>query len=422
MTSSLPISNGKLAGPSVMDDARVARIFATFDGDGERTRIVGGAVRNSILREAVSEIDFATTALPHEIIRRADAAGLRSVPTGLEHGTITVIVAGTPFEITTLREDVETDGRRARVRFGRSFEHDALRRDFTINALSLDAEGHIHDYTGGLDDIAARHVRFIGEARQRIREDYLRILRFFRFHAAYGRDTMDADAFHAIIAEREGLAILSRERVRAELMKLLLAARAPDVIADMSHAGILQPILGGIALPRRLAALCAIERAARPAPDAELRWIALFVQVREDAERLRERLRMSNAETQRGVDAARALERLHNRSQPPAPSELREMLFEFGQQGALDAMQLAQAESDAPADDAAWANARAFLSDTPVPTLPFRGSDLMARGVPPGQAIGKTLKHLQARWIRAGFPKDPATLAQLLQETLDRPD
>jgi poly(A) polymerase len=420
MTEDRASANDRPSCAALLDAAHVKRIFETFVGAGEDTRIVGGAVRNAVLGAPVHEIDFATTAVPREIIRRAAAAGLRSVPTGIEHGTVTVIVEGVPFEMTTLREDVETDGRRARVRFGRSFEHDALRRDFTVNALSLDAQGRIHDYTDGLADIAARKVRFIGVARQRIREDYLRILRYFRFHAAYGRGPMDAEAFHAIVAERDGLALLSRERVRAELMKLLVTPGAAAVTSIMSDAGLLQPILGGIAWPRRLERLAAIDAAEQP--DAELRWIAAFVQVREDAERLRDRLRLSNAETQRALDAAGALEPLHGLQVPPDPAELRRMLFERGRQAALDAVVLAQAQVPAPANDAAWAHARAFLRDTPVPVLPFNGSDLMARGVPAGRAIGQALKSLQARWIRAGFPKDPAVLARLLQDALERPN
>ncbi len=418
MTASLPIKDGRLVAASFFDDERVAAVFRLFDGDGEETRIVGGAVRNAILCAHVDEIDFATTALPDEVIGRAKRAGLRCIPTGIEHGTVTVMVEGTPFEITTLREDIETDGRRATVRFGRSFEQDALRRDFTINALSLDSSRRVHDYTNGLADLEAHRVRFIGTAAQRIREDYLRILRFFRFHAAYGTGPMDAEAFNAIIAERNGLESLSRERVRAELLKLLVTTRAADVVGAMSDAGILQPILGGIALPARLARVIELEACQNATPDAELRWIAAFVMLREDAERLRERLRLSNAETQRALEAAGALERLHGRASPPPPGELRTLLFEAREKGSQDALCLAHAESTASAEDEAWARAAAFLRDTPAPALPFRGADLIARGIPPGQGLGRTLKTLQARWIRAGFPKEPSELARLLDETL----
>ena len=169
----------KIASPSFLDDARLRRLFEALDGNGEEVRVVGGAVRNHFMGRPVTEIDLATTALPETIIARAQAAGLKSVPTGIEHGTVTIVVDHIGFEITTLREDVETDGRRAKVIFGRDFKADALRRDFTFNALSVSADGSVYDETGGLDDIKTKHVRFIGDPATRIREDYLGILRYF---------------------------------------------------------------------------------------------------------------------------------------------------------------------------------------------------------------------------------------------------
>ena len=300
-----------------MDDPKLARVFAALDWPGEETRVVGGAIRNALIGEPVSEIDLATTASPELVLACAKRARLKCVPTGIEHGTVTLIVEGRPFEVTTLREDVETDGRRAKVRFGRDFEADAWRRDFTINALSAGRDGHIFDYTGGLADLAARRIRFIGSARPRIREDYLRILRFFRFHAAYGEGPMDAEAFAAIIAERQGLAQLSRERVRAELLKLVVARRGPEVAADCADAGLLGP----------LSAVLPIRRASRGSPPSKpraamrpmrsLRLAALAVAIGEDADRLRERLRLANDEHERLLQAAVALVPLHGRDQPP---------------------------------------------------------------------------------------------------------
>ena len=338
----------------------VRRVLATLDGDGEETRVVGGAVRNALMGAPAPDVDFATTATPDVMMARAAAAGLRTIPTGVEHGTVTFLVDGETFEVTTLREDLETDGRRAKVLFGRSFEHDALRRDFTINALSLGADGALHDYAGGLADLAARRVRFIGEARQRIREDYLRSLRFFRFHAAYASGPPDADAFAAIVREREGLRTLSRERVRAELLKLLAAPGAAGVVADMSDTGLLQPLAGGIVLPARLARVIDIEAARGEAPDTIRRLIALCVLVTEDAERLRDMLRLSNLEASR---ARRAAEARLARADPPAPRELYAMLFEHGRVAARDALTFAQAGSGALADDAGWLSAWRFLSD-----------------------------------------------------------
>ena len=214
-------------------DGPVARLLALLDRDGEEARAVGGAVRNALLGMPVEEVDVATTAVPEEVVRRVEAAGCKAVPTGIAHGTVTVIVDHTPVEVTTLREDVETFGRKARVAFGRDWKADAERRDFTINALSARADGVVHDYVGGLADIAARRVRFIGDPLQRIAEDYLRILRFFRFQAWFGDGAPDAAGLHACIASRAGLETLSRERVRMELMKLLARpARDGDARGD----------------------------------------------------------------------------------------------------------------------------------------------------------------------------------------------
>ena len=192
-----------------------------LDRDGEEARVVGGAVRNALLGLGADEIDVATTAVPEEVVRRVQAAGFKAVPTGIEHGTVTVVADKIPFEVTTLRQDVETYGRHAKVAFGRDWKADAERRDFTINAFSARADGTVYDYVGGLADLKARRVRFIGDPQQRIEEDYLRILRFFRFHAAYGTsDHPDREGLEACIAGRDGLDHLSRERVRMELMKL----------------------------------------------------------------------------------------------------------------------------------------------------------------------------------------------------------
>src|SRR5947207_1737523 len=190
-----------------------SRVLALLNGEGEEARVVGGAVRNALLKSPIGDIDIATTALPDEVIRRAKAAGIKSVPTGIEHGTVTLVVDSQPFEVTTLREDTETFGRKAKVAFGRDWVRDAERRDLTINGLSVDAEGRVHDHVGGLDDIAARRVRFIGDPNQRIAEDYLRILRFFRIHAAYGVGQPDRAGTLACIKARAGLGTLSAERV-----------------------------------------------------------------------------------------------------------------------------------------------------------------------------------------------------------------
>ncbi len=397
------------AARALLADPKLARVLAVLDRDGEQARVVGGAVRNALLGRPVSDHDVTTTATPDVVTRRATAAGLRVVPTGIDHGTVSVLVAGTPFEVTTLREDVETDGRHAVIRFGRDFERDALRRDFTVNALSLGADGTIHDYASGLADVEARRVRFIGDPATRIREDFLRILRFFRFSADYA-DGLDDAGLAASVAERAGLARLSRERVRQELLKLLVARRAAPVVATMAEAGLLEPLLAREARPGRLARLVAIE----PGADALARLAALAASGPADAEGLREALRLSKAEAARIEGATAAFARLGECDDAPPHRRLREILFDHGRRAALDGLALAWTEGAAASDDAAWASARAFLADAPEPRFPFSAADLLARGMVPGRALGESLKRLRAEWIGAGFPQDPDALAALL--------
>ena len=251
------------------------RVLALLNGNGEEARVVGGAVRNALMGLPVGEIDVATTAPPEEVMRRAASARIKSIPTGIEHGTVTLVVEGRPFEITTLREDVETFGRRAKVAFGRDWARDAERRDFTINGLSVDSDGTVHDHVGGLDDIAAKRVRFIGDPDRRIAEDYLRILRFFRIHAAYGAGEPDRNGHLACIRGRAGLVTLSAERVRAEMLKLLVAEGAVEAVVAMEDGGLLLALLGGVSYRGPLAAMMAAERALELAPDPIRRLAAL---------------------------------------------------------------------------------------------------------------------------------------------------
>ncbi|MGH6821955.1 MAG: CCA tRNA nucleotidyltransferase [Methylocella sp.] len=400
---------------ALFDDQALLGVFAALAEEGEETRIVGGALRNALLGRPVHEIDLATTLVPKAIMARANAAGLRVIPTGVAHGTVTVLALKRPFEVTTLREDIATDGRHAKVLFGRDFKTDALRRDFTINALSMTRDGRLFDYTGGLDDIEARKVRFIGEPARRIAEDYLRILRFFRFSADFGEGPLDSAGRLAAIRQREGLARLSRERIRAELLKLLSARQAARVCADFCADGLLHPLIASVPDPARLRRVVAIV----PPQDPLLRLGALCVKLPEDAARLRERLRLSNAEAERLESAALALTSLHGLNEPPKPDGLRDLLFRHGRQAAGDAIVLAEADARA-GHDGDWERARKFLQDTEEPRLPFSGADFIARGITEGRAIGNALEELQARWIKAGFPTDPARLARLLDETLRR--
>jgi poly(A) polymerase len=390
----------------------VGAILDLLERDGEEARVVGGAVRNTLLGEPVEDIDVATTALPRTVAQRAGAAGLRTIPTGIEHGTVTVIAEGRTFEVTTLRADVETDGRRAKVAFGRDWRTDALRRDFTINALSAGRDGIVHDYAGGRDDLAARRVRFIGDPRARIREDFLRILRFFRFHAAYGRGVPDPDGLGAAIDERAGLALLSAERVRQEFLKLLAAPGAVRVIVVMADCDILQDLLGGVPRTARFRTLVATETLLGLRPDPILRLTALGTFIPEDAERLRMRMRLSNREFDRLTDSAEAKFDLDAEERA-----WRAALYRSGRVAYRDAVLLAAA--DAPeADGARLLKAHTLPERWTVPKMPVTGADLLARGLAAGPAIGEALRAIEQRWIAADFPTAPATVTAIVDATL----
>ena len=392
----------------------VQACLAALDAPGEETRLVGGCVRDALLGATVSDIDLATTHPPGAVIERARAAGIKAVPTGIEHGTVTLVVAGEPHEVTTLREDVETDGRHAVVRFGRDFARDAERRDFTINALSLDARGRLHDTTGGVGDLAAGRVRFIGDAATRLREDALRLLRFFRFHARYGRGAPDADGLAAAIAARDSLDRLSRERVRAEFLKLLLAPRAVEAVATLSETGLLLRILGGVGELGRLAR-CAADP---PRLDAIARFAALAVRTSEDADRLQASLRLSRAEHARLADYAATLAVLHDR--PVIEVEAVPALVATHGAGPLRELLTALAGEPRPrVTPAAHAALDRMAEAGTRPTFPVAGADLVARGVPPGRAVGLGLKAARELWLASGCPDDAEARERLIARALE---
>ncbi|MGA8991197.1 MAG: CCA tRNA nucleotidyltransferase [Rhodoplanes sp.] len=385
----------------------LADVLAALNGDGEEARIVGGAVRNALLGEPPGDIDLATTATPEEVTRRAHAAGFKAVPTGVDHGTVTIVAHGHPFEVTTLREDVETFGRKAKVAFGRDWRADAERRDFTMNALSLSADGTVHDYVGGLSDLKARRVRFIGDPAKRIAEDYLRILRFFRFHALYGDGDSDCGGLHACIAGRAGLRELSRERVRMELFKLLVAPLAAPTLTNMSDAGLLQLVLGGVAQLASMDGMVRIEAAIGAEPDAARRLGALAVLIEEDADRLSERLRLSNVEHRRLHAMAEGWRHLS-----PAISEQdrRALLYRLGAELFTDRVLLAWARSGASVDDAGWQALVNLPRHWAIPAFPLRAAEFIARGVAKGPALGAAMKAAEEAWIAAGFPDTGAEI------------
>jgi poly(A) polymerase len=404
------VRDDRLLGLLAPDTGPTAAVLAALECDGEEARVVGGAVRNALLGiPAPSDVDIATTALPDEVIRRAVAAGFRPVETGKEHGTITVVADGVPFEVTTLRQDVETYGRRAKVVFGRDWRQDAQRRDFTINALFASRDGRLHDYVGGLADLEARRVRFIGDPATRIAEDYLRVLRFFRFHASYAEGPLDLGGLAACIRARTQIETLSRERVRMEVMKLLIAPAAAPTCEAMMEAGILGPVLGGVPLVASLRRVVAIEAAASLAPDACRRLGALAVGIAEDAERLSQRLRLSNAETERLLSMGNGWWRIAPRDEQAT----RALLYRIGEQHFRDRVSLAWSRASAEVNDDDWLRTLRLPERWTRPQFRLKAADLIARGLVPGPRLGKALAAAEDAWVAANFPVDQGTLAAI---------
>lgn len=362
-------------------------------GDADTTRVVGGAVRDRLLGLPLSDIDLATQLAPDDVVRRLEAAGLKAVPTGLAHGTITAVAAGRPFEVTTLRRDVATDGRHAEVAFTDDWCIDAARRDFTINALYADpATGSVFDYFDGLADIATRTVRFIGDPLQRIAEDHLRILRFFRFHARFGRGSPDAAGLAACVARANDLMALSRERIRDELFKLLRVADPVPTLAVMLDTGILKPVLPEIA-PAGLGPLGQVilrERVVSEPPSAIRRLAALLPPGAGLLDDLAGRLRLSKAEQKRLIATASRL--------AAVPGDVAPLAYAVGAETAGDLLLLA------PGDDDELTRQWASLSCWIRPQMPISGRDILAFGIEKGPDVAQALKDVEADWIAAGFP------------------
>jgi len=393
-----------------------ARVLELLNGNGEEARVVGGAVRNALLNIPIGDIDIATTALPSEVIRRAKAAGIKSVPTGIDHGTVTLVVDAHPFEITTLRQDTETFGRKAKVAFGRDWVVDAERRDFTINGLSVDAKGVVHDHVEGLADIAARRVRFIGDPGKRIAEDYLRILRFFRIHAAFGEGEPDREGYLACIRARTGLANLSAERVRMEMVKLVVAEGAAGAVAAMADAGLLLPVFGGVAYTGPFAAMIAAERLLGLKPDAVRRLGALAVAVTEDARRVALRLRLSNAETRALDSMGHRWWRLAGMDEATA----RRRLYRLGEDRYRDRLMLAWARAGGIAGSTPWRELATLPERWSAPKFPLKAADFIARGIAEGPALGQVLALAEDAWLAANFPLDETALGAIADQTVTR--
>jgi poly(A) polymerase len=376
-------------------------VFDALNGDGIETRAVGGAVRNALLGRAVTEVDFATTAEPGTVIALAEGAGLKTVPTGIDHGTVTVIANGAPYEVTTLRRDVETFGRHAKIAYTTSWEEDAKRRDFTLNALYADRHGKVFDPLRGYGDVVAGRVRFIGDAEARIREDYLRILRFFRFHAYYGRGEMDAAGLKASVKLRAGLDQLSAERIAGELRRILVAPGAVGATEALFDYGLLTSVLSGVPRLLRFERLVAIEEVNGLTPSAALRLLALALFVEEDVARLSERLRLSNAE-----QAVLALGAHGDGAGLPDEVAAKALLYRLGSDDYRSRLLLDWADAGASSEDGKWRNALALPERWQVPSFPLGGNDVMALGERKGPDIGELLKRLEQDWIASDFALD----------------
>jgi poly(A) polymerase len=395
-----------------MQAPETRRVLDALTQNGGEARFVGGAVRNALAGQPVSDIDIATPLTPDEVTRRLQAAGLGAVPTGIDHGTITAVADGTPFEITTLRRDVSTDGRRATVAFTADWKEDAGRRDFTINALYAAADGELFDYFGGLADLEAGRVRFIGNPIARIREDYLRILRLFRFHAWYGRGEIDGDALRAAVSERAGLAILSGERIQKELLRLLEAADPVPVLRAMAAAQILSELLPGELNFARLARLVEIDRSNFFAPDALLRLSALLPNDIDAVGSLASRLKLSNMDRERLEGLAGTREKVVSYL---SIREVRKLLYRLGREHFRDCVRFRWADDTKASNAIQWRALLAMADAWERPRFPLSGRDVMAAGVPEGPLVGRILSEVEEWWIDADFTDDAFSIAERLK-------
>ncbi len=421
MTDARPAAEASVAGETWFQAPELTRVLELLNRDGGETRIAGGAVRNSLMGLPVHDVDLATTLLPADVTARAEEEGIKAVPTGIEHGTVTLVANGAVFEVTTLRRDVETDGRRAVVAFSDDWQEDANRRDLSINGLYADRHGRVIDLVDGLKDIESGTVRFIGDASQRIAEDYLRILRFFRFFALYGRFRPDADGLRACARGKDGLKTLSAERVWSEMKKLLAAPDPGRALLWMRQVGVLTDILpetekwGIDTVP----ALVEAGRALGWKPDAMLRLAAI---VPPDAERLQAlagRLRLSKSEAAFLQDyaAAPAI------GESLAGTALDRILYRHGRQGVVTRLRIALANAwvdlEAPpaarekmmALQALLKRAEAFEK----PQFPLNGADLIATGMSAGPKLGETLSALEQIWVEKNFHPTKADLLERLK-------
>jgi len=410
-----------VAGEAWFTDPALGRVLSLLNSEGGEARVAGGAVRNSLMGLPVADIDIATTLPPQDVVERAKAADIKAVPTGIEHGTVTLVIGGKPFEVTTLRRDVATDGRRAEVAFGTDWQTDAERRDLTINALYATQDGTVIDLVNGLPDIESRTVRFIGDAATRIAEDHLRILRFFRFFALYGSGRPDAEGLKACARAKDKLGRLSAERVWSETKKLLAAPDPGRALLWMRQAGVLTEILpetekwGIDAVPGLIEA----EKAFGWQPDALLRLAAIVPPDRERLKALAERLRLSKAEAA-VLDGWAAAPEIAPKL---AETAFDRLLYRNGPKGLSMRLRLSLASARARGLGDADALALAGLCQRLLaraekwqkPTFPLTGADVLAAGVSAGPAVGTILERIEEEWVGGNFNDDRARLLARLK-------
>jgi poly(A) polymerase len=396
-----------------MGAAETRAVMAALAAAGGEARFVGGCVRNALTGHEVDDIDIATTLTPDQVIAALEAAKLKAVPTGLDHGVVTAVSGGKPFEITTLRRDVETDGRRAVVAYTDDWAEDAQRRDFRLNALYADAEGRLFDPTGeGEADARAGRIVFVGDPETRIREDALRILRFFRFLAWYGRGEPDAAGLAACGRLKDLVEGLSAERISKELLKLFAADDPRPAVRLMAASGVLAKVLPEARGLERFEHLVEIETEQLFECDAELRLAALLPDDPALGERVAERLRLSNTQRDRLVAALGTEPRMVSWM---SPREARRMVYRLGPGSFCDRVKLAWAGSGGGGSAVQWRALIPMAQSWPVPRLPLSGAEIMAAGVPEGPLVGRVMREVEDWWIDQDFIDDKLSIVERLK-------
>jgi poly(A) polymerase len=372
-------------------------------------RFVGGAVRNALLGVPVVDIDIAVPMPPEESVTRLSAAGIKTIPTGLAHGTVTAIVGSHSFEVTSLRRDVATDGRHATIAFTDDWAEDAMRRDFTINALYAGIDGEIFDYDAGVEDLIAGRVRFVGDPAERIAEDYLRVLRLFRFHAWYGRGEINEAALRAAAAAKDRLVVLSAERIAKEMLRLLEALNPAPVLRVMAATGILSEVLPVTLDMAQLERLCEIDRENLFVPDALLRLAALLAP--EQADPVAERLKLSKTDRARLHSALGGSEKIISHL---SVNEVRRLLYKIGPAPFEDRVRLRWAAAPKSQPAIQWRMLLAMAASWERPKFLLTGGDVMDAGVPEGAGVGRILAQLEGKWVEEDFTTDESVLRERL--------